>query len=330
MSLVDRIDSLLPRWMLTAPRQHVGKLMASLAGMIDALALQVFEGRLAALPGQVRVPGIEGLGGFDSCDALPMIGRDRSRRGGLDFAVDPPWAYAERLRAWMDDWSMAATPWGLLRELMAVLRPPGSTNPADPFLRLVTAGGDWWTITVGGAIIFQNATEGWSYDPTAGTLTGTLTATNGWNWDSTTLPPPPDQNDPSRFWIIVYAPCTGPYVTGDDRTTLDLGVSGDLWNAPGTPAAPFSPDMGIAGAAAPRKWMDLLRVTIVDWKAAGCACSHAILTFDPTSFSPTNDSTPTSVPDGSWGYSTKYDATAKAFVASRFVNAVYIQGAPDA
>lgn len=328
MSLLDRIDSTIPGWMLQAPRKHVGKLMGALMGTLDGLAEQVLQGRLAGQPGQVRIPGVPGLGGFDSCDALYPIARDRSIRPGLDYTVEPPWVLAGRLRGWMDAWALAGTPLGILQQVAAVLSDP---TLGAPMVRLVTAGGDWWTLA-GGVITFQNATQGWSYTLATGVLASATLAVNGWNWDSTSLPPPPDQNDASRFWVIVYAPACSPYLLGDGQTFNDPGLIGDYWNnvstsgeAPGTPSGTAppnpSPDAGVIGLACPARLVDTMRNVLGDFSPAGCQCRGWIVSFDPAAFNPVTDSTPTSIPDGAWAWHSKPSGGAR--VVARFINAEY-------
>lgn len=318
MSLLDSIDAKLPRWMLTAPRTHVGKLAAGLAAMLDALALQVIEGRLAGLPGQVRLDGVEGLGGFDSCDALPLIGRDRSIRQGLSESV---WAYAARLRAWLDEWAVAGTPFGLLEQLAGVLGP-------DPgILRIVTARGEWWSRSADGSTFtYQNqAGTGFDWQPVAGTLVANANPSHAWDWDSVTWPAPTDQLDPGRFWVIAYAPLNAPWCAGGEGTFQDKGLVGDFWDDPTTWAVGNpSPDAGTVGLAAPRKWVDIVRHVIADHKPAGIVCKRIIVSLDPAAFDPTlgNDSTPTSVPDGTWGHHGKLSGG--VWVPARFPNARYI------
>src|SRR5689334_12421730 len=113
------------------PFQHWRGIAAALASTVDALIDGIFDGRSAALPGQVKIPGVAGLGGFDSVDALPLIGRDRRIVRGW---TETSWDYAERLRLWRSPdkgWLRAGTAFGLLWQIRGILGP----NP--PLVRLV-------------------------------------------------------------------------------------------------------------------------------------------------------------------------------------------------
>lgn len=316
MSLYDRIDELLPSWMLTSPRQHVGKLMAGLAALVDAFSEAIVQGRLMAMPGQDVNPGVPGLGGFDSCDALPYIGRDRSIRQGLS---EMPWEYAARLRAWLDLWALAGTPYGLLEQVADILGP-------DPgIIRLVDGSGEWWTRNPDGSYVYQNITgTGWDWTPSTGALTQDTGVVHVWNWDGSTLPIAPGEGDMCRSWLIIYAPCNRPWMLTDDGTFQDRGKVDDYYNDPNDSGAGPSPDAGTIGLSAPRKWVDLIRTTVNEWRCQGAAVSHLIVSFDPTAFNPVTDSTPTSVPDGTWGWGTRYNASTHVREISRFPNAEYI------
>jgi hypothetical protein len=347
----DRLQQILPGWMQVAPWQTMGNVMAGFAALLDALNEGILEGRLAAMPGQVRINGVDGLGGFDSIDALPLIGRDRGIRQGI---AEAPWDYAFRLRSWLAAWTDAGTPYQLLLQLAGALGPDFGT------LRLVykaaAIGGKttWWSWD-GTTLSYQTSvgTDGWSYVPATGAMAPLTTAAHAWDWDSETDPPPYDWLDGSRFWVICYAPLTTPavplpgptYESRNDLTFNDAGVVNDEWLTPTSPgyvstSVPTTsssslligtvpdPLAGTIGLNAPQMWVESIRHVLNDFQSAACRCAYIIVSFDPDAFNPTSDSIPTSVPDGTWGWESAFDPTSHARLVCRFVDAEYIAAAP--
>lgn len=333
MSLVARIDALVPRWMLTAPRQAMGLLMAGLGGLLDGLAEAVFQARLAAIPGQVDPPGVPGLGGFDSCDALPMIARDRAVTPGISSWLSPygvgetPAQLAARCRAWLDDAAAETGPFGVLDALAAVL------VPSAPVLRLVVNNDSltsWYTREADGTRRLQR-TDGVGFflapDGTSGVDT---TMAANWNWDFSTSPQPPDAGDTSRFWIIAYPPLGGIYLTTTDGTCQNLGICGDLWDQPLVQAVGGSPWAGTCGTNAPIELAEMMRNVIRSRRAAGNVCAYIVIAFDLASFNPDGSSTgsPSAYPDGTWGYASKTEPSTHTRVPARLGTAEYFPGAP--
>jgi hypothetical protein len=332
MSLMDRIDALLPRWMLTDPRKATGKLMAGFAGLLDAFTEAAAQASLAAQPGQVRLPGVPQLGGYDSVDALPMIARDRRVVEGLGMQ---PWELAAACRGWLDDAFAETGPFGLLDALAVIL------VPNVPLLRLVTSNGtltSWYTRETDGTRRLQRSDGVGSFlqpDGTAGTDT---TMAQAWDWDSTTMPPPGDQGDRSGFFLVIYT--TIPYFTADDGTDIDLGLAGDFYNDPTTQLDSTtqgivrSPWAGTCGTNAPWEFTERIRATADHRRAGGAVCRWIVAALDPTSFNPdgTSGAPPagSAYPDGTWGQSTKYDATSKTRILSRNSTAEYWAGRPGA
>lgn len=323
--LVDRIDTLLPSWMLTAPRQAMGFLMSGLAGFLDAFAEGVVSARLAAVPGQVRLPGVAQLGGFDSCDALPLIARDRAVTQGMPGA-EMPWQLAARCRSWLDDAAAQTGPFGVLQLLAALL------VPTVPLLRLVVDNGtmsSWYTLELDGTLRLQRGDGCGFFLSPDGTSGVDATMAARFDWASTTLPPPPDATDHSGFFVIAYTPFT--YCTANDGTTRDMGIVGDLYNAPTTKAPTGSPWAGTCGTNAPIELIEMMRSGIRTRRACGNLCKYIIVATDPASFNPDGSSAAgtslSAYPNGTWGYPSIYQHSVGARVPSRLNTAFYWPGA---
>lgn len=279
MLIVD-IANKLPAWMAQTARKQWTGLMSGPAAVIDVLGELIFEGRLAALPGQLDIAGGNG---FDNFDALPLIGRDRSIRPGL---AESPFEYAARLRAWLEEWARAATPLELLLQLQGILSP----NP--PILRIVNGAGVWWQLDPDGTIHqFTHTGAGFFYSPTNGVAGNDSTVAHAWDWDSLADPHPFGWGDASRFWVIIYAPCNLPYLAA---------ISGTVGDGRFVGAGSPGPEATTVGTVAPSKEVSLIRVTIEEWRAAGAACSHVIIAFDPSSFAP--DGSSAVYPAGDFGW----------------------------
>lgn len=333
MGILDRIDGLVPRWMTELPRRAFGLLMSAPAMLVDAAFSEyVNVTRLAVMPGQVMAPGIDGLGGFDNVDALPLIARDRLVFPGL---TEMPWDLAARLRRYQDDWAVAGSAYGILNELAAVMEP----NP--PLMRIVTTGGQWTTRDADGTIHFQTETGvGFDLAPD-GTSAPNATFTEGWNWDGGTLPVPPDQGDSSRAFLIIYPPACSPFLTTDDGTGNDDGQAGDAWNNPnvnledGTPFPGHeAPTAGTCGTNAPVEFVELIRGVIRQRECAGYRMAWIIIAFNGGAFLPDGSSNTTAsgvgseYPDGLWGWHTKFDAATNSQIQTRNSTAEYWPGSP--
>lgn len=308
MALLDRFAAIVPRWFLTAPRTAVGQLMLVPAALLDILGEGVMQARKASLPGQSRVPGIAGLGGFDSIDALFPIARDRmvvpAQVFGMPWVTEKPWQLAYRLRNWRDDWQNNTGPWGLLDQIAAVL------TPTVPVLRLVQkAGGitSWFTREADGTRRLQRSDgNGFFYGGPTGVSGEDTTMAASWDWDSTSNPAPFDAGDGTRAWIIAYVPFATPYVTATDLTFDDPGVVDDAWNNP-TAQVNGQPGAGTCGTNAPRGFVDLVYNVIQQRHSAGARIKYLIAAFDAASFNPDGTSTAaspslTAYPDGTWGW----------------------------
>lgn len=319
--ILSRLQSLVPRWMLDTPRVAFSQLMATFASLGDGMVEGVLDARFAWLPGQLDVPGGNG---FDNFDALSRIGRDRAIRQGY---FESPFEYAARLRVWLSEWARSATPFELLNQLAAILSP----NP--PRLVIITSGSSWYVRHPDGTFqtyvqTVNGVTAGFTYDPATGDLGGSFSPPHVWVWDASSLPPPLDQNDSSRWWLVIDCPCNLPFLASDDHTFDDPGVVSDGWNDLTHGGYELSPDAGTVGLSAPWKLIELARVTVYEWRAAGLKCAYLIANFDPTAFQPLADSSPSSVPDGTWGWHTRYDVGSNTQVVARFQGAEYIPGTP--
>ena len=322
--LLELLEQTLPEWMFQPARRQWSTLMAAVAVTFDALVEGVYQARLGSMPGQVDASVAPNMGGFLMVDALGAIGRDRRIVRGL---AERPEDYALALRQWLQIWAQSATPWMLLQQLQRVLG--GATDAG--YLRIITANGDWWTLGPSSPLITlqRQGAPGFYYNPFNGTCdVNDGTFVHAWNWDSTSSPPPFDQNDSSRCWLVAYTPVNTPFELGNDATFADPGVVDDFWNNVTTSGAGAGPDSGVVGLSCPLRWVDRVRLVVSEMKAAGLPFAYAIVSFDPAAFNPTGDSTPTSIPDGNWGWHAKFNPSTHYREIARFVNADYIAAPP--
>jgi hypothetical protein len=313
--ILDTYNQDLPGTMTSRPQWMA--LMSGFAALIDCFIEGVFEAEMAAMPGQQQTPGVPGLGGFDSVDALVgPVCRQRGIVVGLLESID---SIAMRCRRWRDDWTRAGTVPGLLEQLAAVL------SPDPPILRVVTRSGVWWTRNTDGSFTLQTAAGlGFTYSPATGAYTGNTDVAHVFDWDSITVPAPPDQNDGTEFYVIGYMPANVPYLASDDGVCPDPGEAGDYWNDPSDVAPDGDPNAGTVGTTSPIQHVELVRRVIYQRRAAGFRCAYIVWSEDPDAFNPTGDSTPTSIPDGTWGY----DHSLSTGLPTRFPNARYWPGVP--
>ena len=325
MSLVARIDGLLPGWMTKAPRRAMGLLMSGFAAMQDGFAEIVVQARLAAIPGQVNLPGVPGLGGFDSCDALTMIARDRAVVEPLNVT---PWDLAAMCRSWLDDAANQTGPFGVLDALAQQL------GPTPPRMRLVTDNGtisSWYTREPDGARYLTRSDGAGFYLFPDGISAPDPTVAARFDWSSqNSNPATGDWNDHGRFFLILYAPFS--LCTATDGTFQDWGTVGDLAATPGSPCAPGSPWAGTIGTNAPVELIERLRAVIVHRRAAGNPCAWIIVAFDPASFNPDGSSPAPAIgsayPNGWWGFPSRYDSGTNTMIQTRNGTAEYWPGAP--
>lgn len=285
MTIVQDLEGLLPQWMVGAYRETVAPYMTTVAVTLDALKGLIDQGRLGWLPGQQDIPGDDA---FDNFDALPLILRDRYLRAGF---FESPYSQADRARRWLEEWARGATPRELLEQLAAILSP----NP--PTMRIVNGSGVWWTRDPSGNIAqYTAAGAGFFYEiDNAGnaSVTAENIPAHAWDWDSGAEPPPFGFEDPTRFWVIIYAPCNLPLLAaisgliGDGRT-IGVGKGG--------------PDATTVGTVAPSKEVELIRNLVFEWRAAGLRCSHFLITFGARSDYYNPDGSSPDYPHGDYGW----------------------------
>jgi hypothetical protein len=283
------IERVVPGWMRLKPYEHWLGLAFTIAAGLDALMDAAFDATLSDMPGQVDQPNGAGYDAFSSIDALPLIGRDRRIAAGFE---EPPDVYAAELRAFRESWRRSATAFEFLDQVAAIL------SPTPPRLRIVSALGQWWTRETDGTYrLDRQDGQGFTLSPT-GVWTLNSNVPPLWDWDSTSVPPPPDQGDDLRTWLIIYAPCNLPHLKGDEGTF-------------GDGKAVYGPD-GVIGCNSSLAWINLIRGVAADFRPAGVLLSHIILALDPDSFDPTvasptvpPGSTYTALPDGNWGWHSK-------------------------
>ena len=257
----ELLRDVLGGWMLRKERAHWKGLMRGALRVVDRAVENITLARFASMPGQVV--GAPDYGGFESLDALGLIGRDRRLlRGKHETAVQ----YALRARYWRDAWRGAGTPGSVLSALLAVLQ------PAPYRVRLVRGGvytneGYWWTLDSTGLRFQMTDKEdnhfGFFWPADGGPAEADATAAAAWDWDSESWLFPTNP-DPSRTWLIVYASGTaglldltafeGPYDDG-------LSVFGDAEAGTGDPYT--------IGTTATHSYVQIARATVRDFKPAG-------------------------------------------------------------
>lgn len=285
--ILGDLDALLPAWMVGTYRKTMAPLIGSVAATLDALSEAVIQARLGWLPGQTESQNASNA--FDSFDALPLIARDRGFRQGF---LESPFAFADRLRRWLEEWARSATPKELLDQVAAIL------SPDPPELIMVDSAGTWWHRQSNGIIFrFTAAGDGFAYQIDnlgIGSITAESFAAQAWDWDSASDPFPFGKGDDGRFWLIIRAPANGPYLAA---------ISGVIGDGRYIGAGGIGPAAATIGTVAPYNFVELVRAIVLEWRAAGLKCSHIIAAFDPTSFK--YDGSSALYPDGTWGWPCK-------------------------
>jgi hypothetical protein len=304
MALTQYLDQIVPGWMKRDPFAHWFSFVYVAAAGIDAFVAMVDDAARADMPGEVDEVGSDGQD-FTSFDALPLIGRDRRIVQGF---TESPFSYAAALRRWRDSHRRAGTARELLEQLARIL------SPDPPRLRIVTAGGVWYTRETDGTFLLQNTTGTGLQISAAGVWTTDTSTAIAWDWDSLTVPANLGKGDMGRIWVVIYCPCNPPYLAGDE------GAWGDEQSE-------YGDDDGdaVEGCSSTAPHVELLRGIGQDWRAAGIKLSHFILAFDPDSFDPT-DLSPAAgtMPDGYWGHHGK--VVAGVLVPARLGTARYVRG----
>lgn len=167
----------------------------------------------------------------------------------------------------------------------------GFVSPAAPMVRVVTSGGIWDSINDPNAP--NTGTPTWRYYSALG-------PGNDWNWDGT-FPW-------WRAYTIIYSP-----------------PALNLWNPAPTigsgPAIGQAP--GSIGFSATPAQVQSMRKIAARWKGGNTWLQWMIVSFDTTYFPPINNAP--KEPDGNWARWAKI--VNKQYVSSRFLSAVYCDGA---
>lgn len=283
--MIGDVRDHLPGWMLRADTDHWKRLLRATFRVVDNLFDKIRVARLASMPGQV-------VGGesFANVDALALIARDR---GTIKGKVEPADVIAARLRDWHAARRAAGTYPGLLYALRAVL------SPAPATVRLVRGGmtteGHWWTLDDTGLRYQATDEEGdhfgvfWPAD--GGPAEVDSSEALPWDWDSAYWFDGANP-DVARVWAIVYAPCGGAELAGED------GQFGDGLSTFGESEAGTG-DKYTVGTTATVGYVEAARATCSAFKAAGVVVSHIIVTRNSLAFNPTSASGG-SRPDGWW------------------------------
>lgn len=266
------------------------------------------DGARASMPGQIDIAGHDGYADFPSLDALPVLGRERRIARGL---LQSPADYAGELRRHLDYARRAGTAFVVLDRIASLL------SPAPPMLRLVTnttAATTWYTRLATGDFIVQNTLGmGLAIAAATGAVSPNTSIAKPWDWDSHSNPAPPDAGEPGRIWIIVYAPCNGKYLAGDE------GQWGDGTTKYGD--GDGTTEVKTIGTTTTEQWVQLIRGEAKTWRCAGHRLSHIIVAFDPASFNPLSS---TGLPDGHWGNHGRILFGAR--VRARLASARYFRG----
>jgi hypothetical protein len=319
MALTDFVDRVVPSWAKGSSRQHWWGVFRTAAVLIDGLIEGVFQGRKAGMANAVDLPGVAAYGGFEDVKSLDYLGEDVGVLHGLTEA--PP-DYAYRIRHAMDatqGWGAAGLVQGLLEQLAGVLGP----NP--PVMRIFQlSGGDWWTRLQDGTYILQRADGTGRRYNTDGTTTPDATMAVVVDWDSASLPAPPDQGFAGRWGLILYAPIDTPYGTALDTPFTAPGLFGDAWNDPTQPPSP-SPWQGCIGTNTPIVLVNLIKSVVAQRATAGLNCAWIVFATDGTSFNPDGSSTGTNAypTNGLWAWHTYYDAGTNTQKPARLATAEY-------
>jgi len=115
MSVRDDIKTLSPTWLQDDSANGVGgKLMYGFGLAFDGLMEKLWQATSARMPK------------YADASALPYLGSDLLIPRGIS-QTDA--SYATHLGQAYDDWAVAGTPWGVLKQALSYVSPPGSPSP---------------------------------------------------------------------------------------------------------------------------------------------------------------------------------------------------------
>jgi hypothetical protein len=284
MTLEGSPSSILNAWLPWYARFERSRVFKPLGNAMDA----VLQTAIDAV--RLRYPSVS-----SNERSLTLIGKDRRIPRAPN---EPAESYARRLLLWLDIWSMAGTPAGLLYVMQSFM------YPNYPVVRLIGRDSFWWQLdqyasrdlTIREAVSLPCATlpgeESLRWIPPVGISQSPRAAlwghqgANNWDWDSISNP-----ERASNWWDYWIEVCDAPYSlagkydgTGDEEVFWDSGRAWDFDEIFGT--------------------FDVMRELIRLYQRAGAECRGIIFTPSATEFSP--DGTPSaSWPDGQWGAESK-------------------------
>jgi hypothetical protein len=276
-------SSILNAWLPWYARFENSRLFRPLGNAFDA----VIQGAVDAV--RLRYPSVT-----SDERSLTLIGKDRRIPRAPNETAE---SYARRLLLWLDIWSMAGTPAGLLYAIQSFI------YPNYPVVRLIGRDSFWWQIdqyasrdlTIWEAVSLPctpiPGQDPVRYVPPIGISESPRAAIwghqgAGWDWDS--ISNPERSSKWFDYWIEICDPgygLVGQYDgSGDEEVFWDSGRAWDFEEIFGT--------------------FDVMRELLRLYQRGGAECQGVILTPSSTEFSP--DGTPdASWPDGHWGAESK-------------------------
>ena len=278
-------SAILNAWLPWYARFEVTPLFKPIGTALDA----VLQGAIDAV--RLRYPSVT----LDE-RSLGFLGKDRRIPRAPDEPAD---SYARRLLLWLDQWSMAGTPAGLLYAVQPFI------YPDYPRVQLVGRDSFWWTcnaltsrdLTIAEAVSLA-CPDVPGQDPVryvppigAGTLPrAAIWGHQGSNWDWDSISNPERQTFWWDYWLVVSAPnysFDGEY----DGTGVDEVTYGE------NRAYGFDEPFGT---------FEVFRELIRLYQRAGAECRGVVFLDSANGCDPT--ATPDATwPDGRWGADSKDD-----------------------
>lgn len=274
-------DQVSPPWLQQGAFQQgpgiSGRYMQTIGKGLDRVAVRALQASLVSLPGQ------------GDPSALPYLGLDRLLVQG---SSESDASFIARVSGSFDAWRVGGTPWGLLRNILALFNGfAGGTPPAR---------------TVSNSFVWDYYAAGAS---TASPPTHVLSITNNWNWDNnaewTGLVP--GATPWWRYWLIVDS-------FGPSQWTTDEGNWGDPGN--------WGDNTASWGLSQPPGIFVAMRQILAPWQAANSWCRWIVINLQTGAYAPDTEA-PTE-PDGTWALWGKL--VGGVWVQSRDLTARYVDG----
>lgn len=282
MGIRDLVKAISPPWLIGTGT--VGAPLPAVAGIAERFLYSI------AIGSDLLVYKIEQaiwlrFPGYSNGSSLAQLGQDRVIPRGRDESDD---SYAERLRAWLDTWRRAGTPWGVLGSVYAYLPVRARTQSI-----LMGVGQSVWDIIPAGQT------------PKAAPVVHHVAPPN-WIWDA--LP------WPQRRWLVV---------DHSDGVTAWVSVLGDY--GAGTLWGDATVSWGLA---TPSTLGDDLRALVRQWKSAATRYPWIVVLFDPAWADWTDAPGGPTVPDSAYEAWSKIDTSGPRAVRvpSRFADGRYLDG----